>query len=71
MAFVQDIAPLKKLTLQRAYLLPIAALAAERIVKLIALFVLQTVVLPLAFLFLAWRLARAAIREPSARNAAA
>jgi len=36
-------------------------------VKLIALFVLQTVVLPLAFLFAAWRLARAAIREP-ARN---
>lgn len=42
---------------------------AERIVKLIALFVLQTIVLPLAFLFLAWRLARAAIREPVARNA--
>lgn len=39
---------------------------AERIVKLIALFVLQTVVLPLAFLFIAWRLARAAIREPAA-----
>ncbi|WP_198085250.1 hypothetical protein [Variovorax sp. E3] len=38
---------------------------AERIVKLIALFVLQTVVLPLAFLFAAWRLARAAIREPA------
>ena len=40
---------------------------AERIVKLIALFVLQTVVLPLAFLFAAWRLARAAIREPARR----
>jgi hypothetical protein len=39
---------------------------AERIVRLIALFVLQTVVLPLAFLFIAWRLARAAIREPAA-----
>jgi hypothetical protein len=37
---------------------------AERIVKLIALFVLQTIVLPLMFLFAAWRLARAAIREP-------
>ncbi|MDP9604904.1 UNVERIFIED_ORG: hypothetical protein J2W38_004705 [Variovorax paradoxus] len=39
---------------------------AERIVRLIALFVLQTVVLPLAFLFIAWRLARAAVREPAA-----
>lgn len=44
---------------------------AERIVKLIALFVLQTIVLPLGFLFLAWRLARAAIREPAVRSTAA
>ena len=32
---------------------------SESIVKLIALFILQTVVLPLVFLWLAWRLARA------------
>lgn len=44
---------------------------AERIVKLIALFVLQTVVLPLVFLFAAWRLARAAIREPALRTSSA
>ncbi|MEZ2296692.1 hypothetical protein [Variovorax sp. RCC_210] len=44
---------------------------AERIVKLIALFVLQTIVLPLVFLFAAWRLARAAIREPMVRGAVA
>lgn len=44
---------------------------AERIVKLIALFVLQTIVLPLVFLFAAWRLARAAIREPVLRPSAA
>lgn len=44
---------------------------AERIVKLIALFVLQTIVLPLVFLFAAWRLARAAIREPVVRTAVA
>ncbi|MET3496446.1 hypothetical protein [Variovorax boronicumulans] len=44
---------------------------AERIVKLIALFVLQTIVLPLAFLFIAWRLARAAVRGPAAAQASA
>jgi hypothetical protein len=44
---------------------------AERIVKLIALFVLQTIVLPLVFLFGAWRLARAAIREPVVRTSLA
>lgn len=42
-----------------------------RVVNLIALFVLQTIVLPLVFLFAAWRLARAAIREPVVRTAVA
>ena len=44
---------------------------AERIVKLIALFVLQTIVLPLVFLLVAWRLARAAIRGPTFSHATA
>ncbi|WP_280810125.1 hypothetical protein [Variovorax boronicumulans] len=43
---------------------------AERIVKLIALFVLQTIVLPLAFLFVAWRLARATVRGPTTATSA-
>ena len=38
---------------------------AERIVKLIALFALQTVVLPIALLWMAWRVARALVREPA------
>ncbi len=40
---------------------------AERIVKLIALFALQTVVLPIALLWLAWRVARALVHEPVRR----
>jgi hypothetical protein len=43
----------------------------ERIVRLIALFVLQTIVLPLIFLFVAWQLARAAIRGPTVPQATA
>jgi len=42
---------------------------AERIVKLIALFALQTVVLPIALLWMAWRVARALVREPVYRAA--
>ena len=37
---------------------------AAKIVRLIALFVLQTVVLPIGFMWLAWRLARAVVRAP-------
>jgi hypothetical protein len=44
---------------------------AKGIVDLIALFVLQTIVLPLVFLFGAWRLTRAAIREPVVRTSLA
>lgn len=37
---------------------------AAKIVRLIALFVLQTVVLPIAFMWFAWRLAKAVVRVP-------
>ncbi len=37
---------------------------AAKIVRLIALFVLQTVVVPIGFMWLAWRLARAVVRAP-------
>ena len=38
---------------------------AAKIVRLIALFVLQTVVLPIGFMWIAWRLARAVVRTPA------
>lgn len=37
---------------------------AAKIVRLIALFVLQTVVLPIGFMWFAWRLAKAVVRTP-------